>query len=87
MAKQREGACPGCSKHCSCENVRCKWEKYVEQGGLLWRYLWIGYRSKNLTEQEMLAVLDDAEKAQLDVLLTKMAGVFDKAPGSDKEKK
>lgn len=52
-----------------------KWEKYVAQGSLAWKLLWVSSRSKKalrrkeLTEQELLSALDEAEQEQLDTLL------------------
>lgn len=105
MAKRRQDVCPGCSRHCSLNHVRCKygqkyiekirtpdadshqtpednhhykWEKYVAQGGLAWKLLWVSSRSKKAlrrkkrTEQALLDALDEGEQAQLDALLEKL---------------
>ena len=109
MAKGCKDVCPGCSRHCSLDHVRCKygqkyvekirkaeadghpatedkhhykWEKYVAQGSLAWKLLWVSSRSKKalrrkkLTEQQLLNVLDEAEQAQLDALLDKISDML-----------
>ena len=109
MAKGRKDVCPGCSKHCSMNHVRCKygqkyvekireadadrhqapedkhhykWEKYVAQGGLAWKLLWVSSRGKKalrrkkLTEQQLLSALDEAELAQLNALLDKISDML-----------
>ena len=109
MAKGCKDVCPGCSRHCSLDHVRCKygqkyvekirkaeadghpatedkhhykWEKYVAQGRLAWKLLWVSsrrkkaLRRKKLTEQQLLNVLDEAEQAQLDALLDKISDML-----------
>lgn len=55
MSKHKENRCPGCSKHCPCGAVKCKygrkyfkqhgqrparkWESYVSAGGAAWQLL------------------------------------------------
>lgn len=67
-----------CEKKKESEKRRRKWEKHVQQGGLIWKLLLLGSRSKKalrkgkLTEMELLAALDQSEQAQLDALIEKL---------------
>lgn len=104
MSKQKNAVCPGCSRHCRWDCVRCKygqryfekeklaeikhdsdvqghrkkWEKYVQRGGTLWKFLMVSARCKRalrkegLTEQMMLRALDQDEQMQLNMLLEKL---------------
>ncbi|MBQ7885318.1 MAG: hypothetical protein IJ313_00330 [Clostridia bacterium] len=61
---------------------RRKWEKHVLQGGLTWKFLWMGsrikkaLRRKRLTEQDLLAALSGEEQARLAALLDKLSGIL-----------
>ena len=109
MAKGRKDVCPGCSRHCSLDHVRCqygrkyveeirkaeeenhqppeeahrfKWEKYVAQGGLAWKMLWVSSRSKKAlrrkerSEQQLMSALDEDERAQLNAMLDKISDML-----------
>ena len=56
----------------------CKWEKYIKEGGLTWKLLWAGKKSKKAlrrkkkTEMQLMSALTETEKEQLGVLLDKI---------------
>lgn len=114
MKQNQKAVCPGCSRHCSMDNVRCKygqkyfektcaqqaaasagekdkrgrrrkWEKHVEAGGTGWKLLWTAgcfkraLRSGKLTEAQMISGLNDEERAQLGLLLDRIARAAERA--------
>ena len=111
----KQGVCPGCSRHCRMDDVRCKygrkyfekkrkghakaddedvgenkklrkWEKHVQRGGLIWRFLWVAslskraLRKKQIAEERLLTALTEAEQEQLHRLLKKLV---DSVMGND----
>lgn len=113
MKKPKQAVCPGCSRHCTADKVRCKhgrayfaklidhnaeensdlqtglrrkhkhkWERDVEQGGVLWHMLCIGRRIKRalrrreITEPQLLNALSESEKTQFLEILRKMNGTL-----------
>lgn len=113
MKKTKQAVCPGCSRHCTADKVRCKhgrayfaklsdhnakegkhprtglcrkhkhkWERDVEQGGMLWHMLSISRRIKkalhkgDIAESQLLNALSESEKTQLAEILRKMNGLL-----------
>ena len=107
MKKHKEDVCPGCSRHCTRNEIRCKrgrayfaehgadglkvhpadekrkkrkWEKYVDEGGLVWRMLFVSLRAKKalrrgkIDEAKLISVLDEQDRVQLDRILKKLDG-------------
>ena len=110
MKKRNENVCPGCSRHCPMNDVRCKrgaryfagigdmkmkssdtkgdppgkltskkckWERYVAEGNLLWQLLHISRHLKRLLrsgipEGRLLSVLNEEERDHLESILNKI---------------
>ena len=55
-----------------------KWEKHVQRGGLIWRFLWVAglckraLRKEQMKEERLLAALTEEEREQLHQLLKKL---------------
>lgn len=62
---------------------RRKWEKYVQEGGMLWQLLWMSGRVKRslrdqtAEEAQILAALSKDEWTQMDMLIIKMTSALD----------
>lgn len=60
------------------EDKECKWEKFVENGGLVWRLLMLGRNTKKAlkknraTEAQLMGTLTAEEKEQLSDILEKL---------------
>ena len=60
-----------------------KWEKHVQQGGVLWKLLWSSrrikkaLRQKTIAECQLLSALNSEEQVQLGILLEKMTKPLD----------
>lgn len=109
--KKRETTCPGCGRHCTAENVGCKygrnyfeklsaaepegmahrkykWERYVEEQGILRKLLMLSVRMKKalksgrMTEEQLTGALTGEEKEWLAAAISKMEETMKKA-GSD----
>ena len=105
MKKQKQTVCPGCSRHCTENSIRCKkgrayfaglsekaakgrhgckWEKSVEEGGVLWKLLFSARRIKRALREEaigeagLLEALSETERTQLTAILARLEEQLDK---------
>ena len=106
MKKQKQTVCPGCSRHCTENSVRCKkgrayfaglsekaakgrhrckWEKSVEAGGVLWKLLSSARRIKRALREEaieearLMEALSETERTQLTDILARLEEKLDKS--------
>ena len=79
----RETGAASSEGHSSHHGHKCKWEKDVAEGGLGWKFLSVGrgikkaLRSGTISEEHLLNVLSEAEKAQLSDILDKLSEALD----------
>jgi len=57
---------------------KCRWEKYVAEGGAVWQLICVGKRAKKalrreeISESQLMSALNDQEREQLSLLLKKV---------------